>query len=97
MPPITRCAPFSPQNPYRTDHFRLRLRNLEAPLKDKKHIRPSDYDKEKVKAAIARAEMLHRDKSDLCPAYFATTVYILLNKMMEMLPENDQTGILKEL
>lgn len=72
--------------------------SLEGSVTEEEYFeRISDYDKEKVKAAIARAEMLHRDKLDLCPAYFATTVYILLNKMMEMLPENDQTGILKEL
>lgn len=74
----------------KTDHFRNRLRDLGAPLKDKKHIEPSHYDTEKVKYAISRAESLHLDKIDLCPKYFATTVYILLNKIVEMLPENAQ-------
>lgn len=72
----------------RTEHFRTRLRNLGAPLKAKKHINPFDYDEEKVRMAICRAKMLHQDKSDLCPEYFATTVYILLDKMMDMLPHN---------
>lgn len=77
-------------HPYqKTDHFLTRLRGLGTPLKDKKHIKSSDYDAEKVKAAIARAETLHLDKTDLCPKYFATTVYILLNKMMDMLPRRD--------
>lgn len=74
----------------KTDHFRTRLRDLCVPLEDKKHIKPSDYDVEKVKTAIYRAEALHLDKSDVCPKYFATTVYILLNKIMDMLPQNDQ-------
>lgn len=71
----------------KTDHFRTRLRDLGAPLEDKKHIDSSHYDVEKVKTAISRAEALHANKTDMCPKYFATTVYILLNKMMEMLPQ----------
>lgn len=71
----------------KTDHFRIRLRELGAPLKEKKHIDPLDYDVEKVRTAITRAEMLHIDKSDLCPKYLATTVYILLKKVMDMLPK----------
>lgn len=74
----------------KTDHFRTRLRDLGTPLEDKKHIEPSDYDVEKVKTAISRAEALHLNKDDLCPKYFATTVYILLNKIMDMLPQDDQ-------
>lgn len=73
----------------KTDHFRNRLRELGAPLKGKKHIEPSNYDAEKVKTAISRAEALHLNKTDLCPKYFSTTVYILLNKMMDMLPQNN--------
>ena len=71
----------------KTDHFRTRLRELGVPLEDKKHIRPSDYDAEKVKTAICRAEALHLNKTDVCPEYFATTVYILLNKITDMLPQ----------
>lgn len=70
----------------KTDHFRNRLRDLGVPLKDKKHIDSSHYNTEKVKLAISRAEALHVDKTDLCPRYFATTVYMLLNKIMEMVP-----------
>lgn len=56
--------------------------------KIKKHIIPSDYDMEKVKTVISRAEALHINKTDMCPEYFATTVYILLNKTVDMLPQN---------
>lgn len=73
----------------KTDYFRKRLDALGAALKDKKHIAFADYNTENVKLAVARAAALHRDKRDLCPSYFATTVYLLLNKMMEMLPISD--------
>lgn len=75
-------------HPYEaTDHFRTRLSELGVPLKNKKHINPSNYSDEKIKIAIRRAEVLHEDKGDLCPHYFATTVYLLLKKIVEMLPE----------
>lgn len=69
----------------KTDYFLTRLKDLGVSLKRKKHIDPSHYDMEKVKTAISRAEELHVSKTDLCPKYFATTVYLLLQKMMEML------------
>ena len=71
----------------KTEHFRERLRVLGAPLKDKKHIRAKDYNTVNVMNAIERAKELHQDKTDLCPRYFATTVYLLLDKILEMLPE----------
>ena len=71
----------------KTSHFRTRLSELGAPLKDKKHINFSNYDDEKIRAAVHRAEELHVDKTDMCPRYFATTVYLLLKKIFEMLPE----------
>ena len=74
----------------KTDHFRLRLSNLGVPLKDKKHIDPSHYNSQNVKDAIQRASMLHIDKENLCPKYFATTVYLLLQKIMQMLPDDTQ-------
>lgn len=55
--------------------------------KDKKHINSSNYNDEKIKTAVHRAEELHVDKTDMCPRYFATTVYLLLKKIFEMLPE----------
>lgn len=80
----------------KTNHFRTRLRELNVPLKDKKHINSFDYNVEKVKKAITRAEELHLNKMDLCPKYFATTVYILLNKMMDMLPQEKQEEDIEE-
>lgn len=70
-----------------TGHFRERLRELGAPLQNKKHICAKHYDEEKIYRAIERAKALHIQKEDKCPKYFATTVYLLLEKMIDMLPE----------
>ena len=72
----------------KTDHFRTRLADLNVSLKDKKHINPLDYDTQKIRLAVQRAEELHIDKADLSPEYFATTVYLLLQKIIAMLPDN---------
>lgn len=75
-------------HPYeKTEHFRARLRELGAPLKEKKHIDFSNYNTQNVMVAIQRATVLHIDKDDFCPRYFATTVYLLLQKIIEMLPD----------
>lgn len=68
-----------------TNHFRERLRVLNVPLKDKKHISEKDYTKEKIQTAIRRAAALHIQNGDKYPKYFATTVYLLLQKIIEML------------
>lgn len=76
------------QHPYeKTNHFKNRLRILGVPLKNEKHIEEKDYTEEKVKLAINRAIELHMDKTDLCPHYLASTVYMILEKILEMLPE----------
>ncbi len=72
-----------------TIHFRERLRKLKVPLKDKKHILDKHYDREKIFQAIERAKALHLYKEDKVPKYFATTVYLLLEKMVEMLRKTE--------
>lgn len=69
-----------------TSHFRDRLRALGAPLKDKKHISPEHYDAAKIKLAVKQAKELHVDREARYPAYFATTVYLLLEKILEIQP-----------
>lgn len=77
-------------HPYQsTNHFRTRLADLGAPLKGK-HIAISDYSVRNVGEAIQRADALHINKADFCPKYLATTVYLLLQKIMEMLPASDE-------
>lgn len=79
-------------HPYeKTNHFRTRLRDLGAPLKDTKHINFSHYSIQNIEKAIQRADALHTDKENLCPKYFATTIYLLLQKIMQMLPDQIQT------
>lgn len=68
-----------------TDHFRNRLRELHAPLKDKKHISEMHYNRQNVQDAINRAAALHIQNGEKYPKYFATTVYLLLEKIIEML------------
>lgn len=71
----------------KTTHFQERLQKLGVPLKDKKHITKDDYTVEKVNAAITRAEELHLNKDDMAPNYYATTVYLLMKKIRDMLSE----------
>lgn len=76
-------------HPYeKTEHFQERLRILGVPMQEKKHINDMDYTDEKVKTAVHRADMLHIDKADLAPKYFSTTVYLLLQEIISMLPED---------
>ena len=70
-----------------TTHFRQRLQELGAPLKKTKHIRTQDYSIENVKIATERAKNLHVDKADLAPHYFASTMYLLTEKLFALLDE----------
>lgn len=66
-------------NRYRsTDHFLNRLSALGAKLKDKKHIDPRHYDKEKIQQAICRAKALDTEPPCDYPTKLGTTVYRLL-------------------
>ena len=67
-------------------HFLSRLREIGSPLRKKKHICNKGYTLEKVKTAIVRATELHQNDGDLSPHYFATTVYILVKRMIELFP-----------
>ncbi len=72
-----------------TSYYRERLRNLGYALKNKKQIKnTSDYDDINIRKAVERAEHLHIDKLDLCPKYYATTVYILIDKILQLVEQN---------
>lgn len=73
----------------KTSHFRERLRNCGAPLRDSKHIRGEDYTKENIIQAVNRAKALHTDREGRYPKYLATTVYQLLDKVIEMAEKNN--------
>ncbi|MDE7325960.1 MAG: RloB family protein [Lachnospiraceae bacterium] len=68
-----------------TNHFRERLRKLRVPLKDKKHISENHYNRQNIQDAIERATALHIQNGERYPKYFATTVYLLLCKIINML------------
>ena len=75
-------------HPYeRTSHFRMRLRNLGVPLRKAKHINPSDYTDSNVRMAVERARRIHRDRTDLSPHYLASTVYLLMEKVLSLMPD----------
>ncbi len=76
-------------NPYSAafqNHFRNRLAGVGASLrgKDKKVPLASHYNKEKIQQAIERARRLLVGGQDW-PRQFGTTVYIILEKLTEML------------
>ena len=77
-----------------TNHFKDRLRALNVPLKGnkKKHLRRENFDKKRVIDAVRRAKALHIDKSDLMPHYLSSTVYRLIDKILELLPEQPETS-----
>lgn len=68
----------------KTSHFRDRLRDCGVPLQDSKHIRGEDYTKENIMQAVERAKALHTDREGRYPKYLATTVYRLLEKIIEI-------------
>ena len=73
-----------------SQYFRKRLKDLNVPLKKKKYINSLHYNQENVKSAIDRAKQLHVDRNDLCPKYFATTVYLLLDEIIKLKSEEEQ-------
>ncbi|WP_054749833.1 RloB family protein [Ruminiclostridium josui] len=80
---VTDNQPYKP-----TSHFRNRLRrDAKAPMKKDKHISSKHYNELKIRQAIERARTLHINCNDKWPKYFATTVYILLEKIIDMIPE----------
>lgn len=84
------------QRYHKTGHFRERLCDLNVPLKDKKHIQQDHYTKEKVIKAVHRARNLYKGKGEWYPRYLATTVFCLVHKMIEMLPENQYRNLMSE-
>ena len=73
-----------------TSHFRDRLREAGVPMKDRKHIVAEHYGKEGIYQAVNRAKELHVNKEDKCPKYFATTVYLLLEKIFQIIEQNKE-------
>ena len=72
-------------HPYeKTTHYTERLTNdANAPLRQK-HISSNHYNIEKVKAAINRAKTLHNGETQPWPSNLGSTVYLLLEKVVEI-------------
>ena len=68
----------------KTSHFKERLAKLGAPIRRNKHLDVRHYSKEKIIHAVSRAVGLHKDRSDLSPKYLATTVYLLLEEIIDL-------------
>lgn len=80
-----KCYAVTEEHTYeKTSYFRDRLRDCGASLQDSKHIRGEDYTKENIIQAVERAKALHTDREGRYPKYLATTVYQLLDKVLEM-------------
>ncbi len=80
------------QDYQKTKHFTKRLKDdAHAPLigsgSDKKIPKSEDYTMQKIKDAIERAKKLHTDPNELWPHNLGSTVYILLEKIIGLLPE----------
>lgn len=72
----------------KTDHFRKRLSDdARAPIKDRKHILEEHYNEQGIRNAVERARILHTKKDVKWPDYFATTVYLLIEKIIAMMPK----------
>lgn len=66
-----------------TDHFRIRLAENGAPLKDKKHLQLEHYSDEKVKTAVERAKVLVNGKEEKIPSEFGTYFYKIVDEILE--------------
>lgn len=64
-------------------------------MQDSKHIQEEDYTKEKIIQAVKRAKALHTDREGRYPKYLATTVYVLLDKIIEMVDKDKNIFKLK--
>ena len=67
-----------------TDHFRIRLTEKGAPLKDRKHLNFEHYSDEKVRLAVKRARELMEEKSEKIPSDYGTYVYKIVEEILNV-------------
>lgn len=71
-------------HPYEaTDHFRIRLTEKGAPLKDQKHLKFEHYSDEKIRLAVQRAKELVKGKEEKIPSDYGTYVYQIIEEILE--------------
>lgn len=75
---VTENHPYEP-----TNHFRKRLEEKNAPLKDHKHIQLEHYSAEKVKNAVDRAKKLMAGREEKIPSQYGTYVYKIMDEILK--------------
>lgn len=71
-------------HPYEaTDHFRIRLTEKGAPLKDQKHLMFEHYSDEKIRLAVQRAKELVKGKEEKIPSDYGTYVYQIIEEILD--------------
>lgn len=72
-------------HPYEaTNHFRMRLTNKGAPLKEQKHLKLEHYSDEKVRLAVQRAKELVEGKDEKIPSGYGTYVYKIIEEILDV-------------
>ena len=66
-----------------TDHFRIRLKEKDAPLKDQKHLNFEHYSDEKVRLAVERAKDLMGENEKI-PSDYGTYVYKIVEEILDV-------------
>lgn len=75
---VTEEHPYEP-----TDHFRKRLEEKGAPLKEHKHLQLEHYSDEKVRMAVQRAKALVEEKNESIPSDYGTYVYKIVDEILQ--------------
>lgn len=72
-------------HPYEaTKHFRMRLTDKGAPLKEQKHLKLEHYSDEKVRLAVQRAKELVEGKDEKIPSGYGTYVYKIIEEILDV-------------
>lgn len=66
-----------------TDHFRVRLTEKGAPLKEQKHLNIEHYSDEKIRLAVQRAKGLVKGKEEKIQSDYGTYVYKIVEEILE--------------
>lgn len=68
-----------------TDHFRVRLAEKGAALKEHKHIKKEHYSDEKIRVAVQRAKELLNGKEEKIPSEYGTYMYKVVEEILKVI------------
>lgn len=71
-----------------TDHFRIRLAEQNAPLREQKHLQLEHYSDEKVRIAVHRAKDIVNGKDEKIPSEYGTYVYKIVEEILDVAENN---------